>query len=110
MSFTAIPREGAVVVRIDADRLDITNAPQLKHELKKLLESGVNTLIVEFAAVKFVDSSGLGVLLSALRVAARTGSDVRVVGLRPEVLTIFELAQMHRVLDIYPTEREALAS
>jgi len=110
MGFTAIPREGAIVVRIDKDRLDITTAPQLKAELKKLLESGVRTLIVDFGGVRFVDSSGLGVLLSALRIAARTGSNVRVVGLRPEVLTIFELAQMHRVLDIYPTEREALAS
>lgn len=110
MGFTSIPRQGGIVVRIDEERLDITSAPLLKAELKKLLESGIALLIVDFTGVKFVDSSGLGVLLSALRIAARTGGDIRVVGLRPEVLTIFELAQMHRVLDIFPSEGEALAS
>lgn len=110
MGFTAIPRDEAVVVRIDDERLDITTAPQLKLELRRLLEAGTRTLIVDFAHVGFVDSSGLGVLLSALRIASRTGGDVRVIGLRPEVQAIFRLAQMHRVLEIFATEQEALAS
>ncbi len=110
MSFTVNPHERGTVVRIDEDRLDITTAPSLKSELKRLFEEGTQNLVIDFGRVYFVDSSGLGVLLSALKVATRTDSTLRVVGLRPEVMSIFELAQMHRVLDIYPTEQEALAS
>ena len=110
MSFTVIPSERRTVVRIDDERLDISNAPPLRTQLQTLLEAGSQELVVDFGAVSFVDSSGLGVLLSAMRVAARTGGTLRVAGIRPEVRALFELAQMHRVLDISAGEGEARAS
>ncbi len=48
--------------------------------------------------------------LAAVRVASRSGGQIRVVGLSPNVQATFELARLHRIFDIFPTEHEALAS
>jgi anti-sigma B factor antagonist len=97
-------------VHLKTDRLDIHNSPALKLELKRLLEGRSTTVIVDFTTVHFVDSSGLGALLAAVRVASRNGGQIRVAGLCPDVRATFELARLNRVFDIFPTEREARAS
>jgi anti-anti-sigma regulatory factor len=45
-----------------------------------------------------------------VRVASRSGGQIRVVGLSPNVQATFELARLNRIFDIFSTEREALAS
>ena len=110
MTYKVTSHGKAFIVRIEADRLDIQNSPALKVELKRLLEGRPITLIVDFTRIQFVDSSGLGALLAAVRVASRSGGHIRVAGLSTNVQATFELARLHRIFDIFPTEHEALAS
>jgi anti-sigma B factor antagonist len=110
MTYKVSKHERAVIIRCESDRLDVQNSPAFKLELKRLLEGRAITVVVDFSAVHFVDSSGLGALLAAVRVASRSGGQIRVVGLCPNVQATFELARLHRIFDIYPTQAEALAS
>lgn len=110
MTYRVTAHDRIITVHLESDRLDTHNSPAVKLELKRLLEGRSITLIIDFANVSFVDSSGLGALLSAVRVASRNGGQIRVAGLCPDVLATFELARLNRVFDIYPTEREARAS
>lgn len=110
MTYKVISHDRAVVLRLESDRLDVQNSPALKVELKRLLEGRPVTLVIDFSAVRFVDSSGLGALLAAVRVASRNGSRIRVAGLSPDVRATFQLTCLDRIFDIFPDEREALAS
>ena len=75
-----------------------------------MLETRSITVVVDFTRVRFVDSSGLGALLAGVRAASRSGGRLLVAGLCPNVQATFELAHLDRIFDIFPTEREALAS
>ena len=100
MSYKVTAHGHSTVVRLECDFLDTQNAPALKYELKRLLESGTRMVIVDFSPVRIVDSTGLGALLAAARVA----------GLQPQVRETFDLARMSRIFAIFPTQAEALAS
>jgi anti-sigma B factor antagonist len=62
----------------------------VRDELFGLL-SGPCEIVVEFAGVTFVDSTGLGVLVAALKRARADGGNVRLVGARPHMLRVLEL-------------------
>lgn len=110
MSYRVTVHGHSHVVRLECEFLDTQNAPGLKYELKRLLEGGSRMVIVDFTPVRIVDSSGLGVLLAAARVASRTGGQLRVAGLQPQVQETFDLARLSRIFAIFPTQGEALAS
>ena len=108
MSYTVTAHKGAFIVRMLVNRLDSHNSPALKLELKRLADRRPTTVIVDLTGVRFVDPNGLAALLASDQFATRCGCRVRVAGLSPDVQTLFALAQVDRVLAIFPTEREAL--
>lgn len=110
MTYKVVCHDTAYVVQLQSDRLDVQGSPALKLELKRLLETRSITVVVDFTRVRFVDSSGLGALLAGVRAASRNGGRLLVAGLCPNVQATFELAHLDRIFDIFPTEREALAS
>jgi len=57
--------------------------------------------------LRFLGSSGLGFLISCQRKMNAKGGDVKLCGMSRQVRTVFELAHMHRIFDIYDTKAEA---
>jgi len=64
--------------------------------------------VLDLSRLRFVDSSGLGALLSCLRQLTGRGGDLRLSGMSKPVRALFELVRMHRIFDIYPTKEEAI--
>lgn len=100
--------KNATVLRIKEKRLDAHNSPEFKERILKLLESGHIHLLIDMSEVRFVDSSGLGVLLSGFKNAASLKGGLTLTGLQSQVKSMFELTRLHRVFKIYPTLEEAL--
>jgi anti-sigma B factor antagonist len=67
-------------------------------------------LVFDMSAVQFVDSSGLGAILSCLRQLNARGGDLKVFGLSKGVRALFELVRMHKVVEIHNTREEAIAA
>ncbi len=66
--------------------------------------------MLDVDSLDFVDSSGLGALLSALRQAAAGGGDIRLCRVKPSVQALFDVVRLDQVLEIYPSRREAVES
>lgn len=81
-----------------AGRLDTTTAPKLETELKQNI-SGVNELVLDLAALEYLSSAGLRVLLSAQKVMNRQGSMV-VKHVNETIMEIFEVTGFVDVLTI----------
>ena len=81
-----------------AGRLDTTTAPKLETELKQNI-SGVNELVLDLAALEYLSSAGLRVLLSAQKVMNRQGHMV-VRNVNETVMEIFEVTGFVDVLTI----------
>lgn len=97
-----------VVVVVKEERLDAHNSEYLKQELGKLFQEGKNSVVVDLKEVRFIDSSGLGALVSGFKNASSRQASLKLSSLQNQVKSMFELTRLHRVFDIYPTVDEAI--
>jgi anti-sigma B factor antagonist len=98
------------VVFVMEERLDAHNSDQLKSEMNRLFETGVKDIIVDLKDVRFIDSSGLGVLVSGYKNSSTRQGTLKLSGLQTQVKSMFELTRLHRVFDIFPSVDDALDS
>jgi anti-sigma B factor antagonist len=98
-----------LVVDIVGD-LDARSAGDLKLTLNEKIESGNVWVLVNLSDVPYMDSAGLGVLVSGLKNTNRQNGDLRLWGLQPDVRNIFELTRLNKVFQIFDSEEAALGS
>lgn len=99
-----------MVIFVREERLDAHNSDQLKAEINRIFEQGTKDILLDLKEVRFIDSSGLGVLVSGFKNASTRQGSLRLCGLQTQVKSMFELTRLHRVFDIFQTVDEALES
>jgi anti-sigma B factor antagonist len=110
MNILVEKRGGKIVLSLKEERIDAHNSGELKDLFLKVLEEEAGRdLVIDLDQVQFIDSSGLGALLSGLKNAGLRSRGFILVGLQPRVRSMFELTRLHRVFDIYPKLEEALS-
>lgn len=98
-----------LVIDVTGD-LDARSAGDLKLTLNEKIEAGNIWVLVNLSEVPYMDSAGLGVLVSGLKNTNRQNGDLRLWGLQPDVRNIFELTRLNKVFQIYDNEEAALSS
>ena len=89
------------VLFIEEERIDAHNSGELKDAILHIIEQGDTAIIVQLAKVRFIDSSGLGALLSGYKNATAKSGKLVLANLQPQVLSMFELTRLNRVFEIY---------
>jgi anti-sigma B factor antagonist len=95
------------VVVLPGEQLDAGNAKEFKRDVAPLLEP-CRKVIFDLGELRFVDSSGLGAILSCLRQLNAKGGDLKLCAMTKPVRALFELVRMHKIFEIHPTKDEAL--
>jgi anti-sigma B factor antagonist len=103
MNLAISEQKKLVVIAIREERLDAHNAGDLKAELLALFEQGKKNILIDLQDVRFIDSSGLGALVSGFKNAITNQGSLKLSSLQPQVKSMFELTRLHRVFDIYPS-------
>jgi anti-sigma B factor antagonist len=103
-------RGRVVILVVQEERLDAHNSGELKAQMVRLFEEGKINLVIDLQGVKFVDSSGLGAMVSGFKNASSRNGSLKLSGLQLQVKSMFELTRLHRVFEIFPDVDEALAS
>lgn len=109
MNITTEEINGTIVISLDEERLDAHNSGELKVVMQNLFEGGKKSLLVDLQNVRFIDSSGLGALVSGFKNATSNQGTLKLSSLQPQVKSMFELTRLHRVFEIFATRAEALA-
>ena len=99
--------DSVTIAVIPVDELDASNAGEFKRDMAPVLESDTR-VVMDFSRLRFIDSSGLGAVLSCLRQLSAKGGDLKLCGMSKQVRSTFELVRMHRIFDIFPTREEAV--
>jgi anti-sigma B factor antagonist len=106
----AVENFGAVTIAtLHQNELDAGNVQDFKRDIAPVLAENRN-LILDLSRLRFVDSSGLGAMLSCLRQLNAAGGDLKLCGMSKAVRAVFELVRMHRVFDIYDTREQAVTA
>ena len=99
--------EHALVVKPLEKRIDAAAATEFKQKMSDWIESGNRRIVLNLAEVDFIDSSGLGAIISSLKKIGNDGNLV-ICTVKETVMSLFRLTRMNRVFDIFPSEDEAL--
>ena len=90
-------------VLLVAGEVDISNAEAFRDHLQALVAGPNPAVIVDLSLVTFMDSAGLGVLIGALRSIHRAGGSLRVVGTRLQLIDLFSVTGVQKLLPLHPT-------
>jgi anti-sigma B factor antagonist len=103
-------KAGSVIhIICNGDSLDASTVKNFKEHMSPILEQERH-VVLGLQHVKFVDSSGLGALLSCLRVLRSRDGDMKLYGMNQQVMALFKLVRMQRIFDIFETGEEAVAA
>ena len=89
--------------------IHVTTAPEFSTRLNEAVASGTRGMVIDMSRVEFIDSTGLSVLLNALRRVTREEGMLSLVITNPTVLRLFEITKLDSTFDIHATRESALA-
>jgi anti-sigma B factor antagonist len=99
---------GWTVVSIYGE-LDVATAPSLREQLIGLVGDGSTKLVLDLEGVDFLDSTGLGVIVSALKRARTNGGDLRLVCTQARIRRLFEITGLDKAVPLHPSLDAAVA-
>jgi anti-anti-sigma factor len=109
MEYRIDQSQGVTVLRI-AGEIDVSQALELREALGGLVRDATSRVVVDLAEVPFVDSSGIGILVTAHRRAVEQGGGFAVAAATPPVGQVFAMTRTERLLHLYPSTAEATAA
>lgn len=107
MSFEISRQEDVTVVDVTG-QLIVGNRQELKDAVLEELEGGARKFLVNFEDTAYIDSSGLGVLVSLSKKIREKGGELRLSSLNEDLRTLFELTKLDTLFHIAETRAEAL--
>jgi anti-sigma B factor antagonist len=106
----AITKQGEVVVVEVEGQLIVGNRNEFKQKVLDELERGARKVLIDFARTGYIDSSGLGVLVTLSRRIREEGGELRLANLNDDLKTLFELTKLDTLFQISDTKERALQS
>jgi anti-sigma B factor antagonist len=83
---------------------------QLRDAVRGLISKGAKSILLNMGDVNYIDSSGLGELVSAFTTAKNQGADIKLLSLTKKVKDVLQLTKLYTVFDISDDEASAIAS
>jgi anti-sigma B factor antagonist len=100
--------DGVTQITIDG-QLIVANRHELKQIVQDGLDQGARRFVIDFTPTAYIDSSGLGALVSLSKRVRQMGGDLRLAGLNEDLRSLFELTKLDTLFAISATPTEAIA-
>lgn len=107
MGFSVTKQNGVTVVDVEG-QLIVGNRQELKSKVLEELDGGERKFVVDFSRTGYIDSSGLGVLVSLSKKIREQGGELRLSSLNEDLRTLFELTKLDTLFRIADSREAAL--
>jgi len=105
-----VSQSQGVTIVVPTGDLDMGAADQVRRVLTELIDKGQLKLVMDLGGVGYIDSSGLGTLVAAMKQARAAGGNLKLCALQDDVRSIFEMTRLIKVMAVHATRQEAVAS
>ncbi len=109
MSLTSTVTDSTQIVTVNVHRIDAAMAIQFKEDMRAETDTTSGRVILDLSNVEFIDSSGLGAIVAAMKQLG-AGRSLDLTGLTPSVSKVFRLTRMDTVFKLFPSLDDALAA
>lgn len=110
MSFNVSEKYNCVVIEFKGNVMGGPDAVSLNEELHELIEQDKTNVVVDLGKVKFMNSSGLGMLIGALTTMKKAGGDLRIANATDKIESLLIITKLITVFKHFKTLDEAIAS
>ena len=108
MAISTAREAGDVTVVTVEGQLIVANRQELKQVIQDALEAGARKFVLDFGPTAYIDSSGLGALVSINRKVREQGGELRLAGLNEDLRSLFELTKLDTLFLIADSATQAL--
>jgi anti-sigma B factor antagonist len=104
---TRVLNDKAQAVEVQGE-IDVYTSPRVKETINELIEKGHYQLVINLEGVRYIDSTGLGVLIGALKKVREHNGRILLVCTNPQIKKIFNITGLVKIFEIFKDEDEAL--
>ncbi len=107
----AVEDKGEVkVVRVQESRLTYPLLSSFFGRVRQLVEEGARSVVIDLKPVSYIDSASIGCLMDVHRLLQEKGGVLRLSGLQPRVETMISMTGVHKIIDLFRDEAEAVSA
>ncbi|NOY61394.1 MAG: STAS domain-containing protein [Calditrichaeota bacterium] len=110
MKIKQIDRDGVVVLQLDGKIMGGPDATAINDKLHELVEAGKTNIVADLAGVNWMNSSGLGILISGLTTIRNAGGDFRLAAVTDRIRSLLMITKLLTVFETFETTEEAIQS
>ncbi len=101
-------KDGLVVLELQGE-IDMSNSPILRTKILDVFQGTPTIFVINMTDIGYMDSSGLGTLVEALKWSHRKNTQLRLVGVCDNVKSVFEISRLTSIFQFYDSEEDALS-
>jgi anti-sigma B factor antagonist len=101
-------KDGVAVLVLQGE-VDMSNSPALRAKVLEVFDGSPSVFLIDMTEIGYMDSSGLGTLVEALKWANRKNTKLRLVGANDSVKSVFEISRLTSIFKFCDTQEEALS-
>lgn len=110
MNYSINERYNCIVIEFSGSLMGGPDANTFNEDLHKLIDEGKKEVVADLSSVKFMNSSGLGILIGGLTTMRNAGGDLRIAGANKRIESLLMVTKLITVFDSYRTVEEAVES
>ncbi len=110
MKITQKPQGDIIVLAISGKIMGGPDYDIFHSEIKDLIEKGSQDVLLDFNKVSYINSTGLGLLISAFTSLKKAGGQMKICNVNERVGSIFYVTELHNVFDIHDDQEKGLAA
>lgn len=110
MQLTVDQRGAVRIVRVGEAKLTYPILSSFFSEIQALVDQGARRVLIDLSAVTYIDSASIGCLMDVHRLLSDQGGVLKLVSPQPRVETMLSMTGVHKIVEIYRGEGEALSA
>jgi len=107
MKFSPLALDNACLITLPKEMV-MSQTPTLRAAITRQIEAGSNKLVLDLHQVEYIDSSGLSILVSALKLTQKKAGEIILLSPSAGVRALIELTRLHQIFTIYEDEAAAI--